>query len=922
MGERRSTERWRALIPHLDQVLDLEPDERQPWLSSLREKDATLADDLNALLQRHDAIDEGFLAEGPDAPMPAASLAGQAFGAYVLRSQLGQGGMGSVWLAERSDGRYEGVAAVKVLNAALAGRAGEARFRREASILARLRHPHIAQLIDAGVSPLGQPYLVLERVDGERIDRHCDARNLPVEARIRLFLDVMAAVAHAHANLIVHRDIKPSNVLVAADGEVKLLDFGIAKLLESDEAGEVTALTREGESALTPEYAAPEQLTGGDVTTATDVHALGVLLYVLLTGHHPAGRESSSPAELIRAIVDTEPARVSDAVGTEDPAGTPLERAARRASTPRKLRSTLRGDLDNIVGKALKKRPSERYASAEAMADDLRRYLDRQPVRARADSLGYRTRKFVTRHRVVLSAAAAVVIALAAGAAIALRQARVAAHQRDRALVELHRAESTIDFTSYLLTEARPTEGKPITNAELLARGDAVIDARYASDPATRIHMLLMLADRYWENEQYDRWQATVERAFQASRGIADVGLRSRAACAKAGALVDQAPRDKEGLPDRLLAEAYADLSTVPDAQADLAFCLREEAQIANGRGDPGRALAAAERAVALEEARGAPAGRRFDAAGTLATAYMTAGRAEAADRAHRQLFAIIESQGLSQSRDATVVLHNWSAMWQNEGRHLRAVPLSERAVRIARERDTDSGALAAYVRAYGMALCAVGRCREAVPLVEEGVAKARAGRSPRRIVLNLTAAAGVYREVDDLGRAESTLREAEDLLASDPRASPHLHSLVERARARLALARGDTAGAVRHAERALAREEAASPDEADTMKLEILLAECNNAHGDFEKARAAVGRALPVATRMLDEQTHSLHMGQSLLELGIALAGQGDPEAGRAEVRRAVEHLEASVGPDAATTRRAKARLAALQRGDSPPVP
>jgi serine/threonine-protein kinase len=920
MGERLGTERWRALIPHLDRVLDLPPDQQQPWLSLLRETDAALADDLQALMRRHEAIDESFLAEGPEAPVPVPSLVGQTAGAYVLRSQLGQGGMGSVWLAERSDGRYQGVAAIKVLNADLAGPAGEARFRREAGILARLRHPHIAQLIDAGVSPSGQPYLVLERVDGERIDRHCDARSLSVAARIRLFLDVLAAVAHAHANLIVHRDIKPSNVLVAADGQVKLLDFGIAKLLESDETGERTALTREGESALTPEYAAPEQLTGGDVTTATDVHALGVLLYLLVTGQHPTASESSSPAELIRAIVDTEPARVSDAVVSEDRSGAPAERAARRASTPRKLRGTLRGDLDNIVGKALKKRPSERYASAEAMADDLRRYLDRQPVRARPDSLAYRARKFAARNRLVLGAATVAVVALAAGTALAAWQARTAARQRDRALVELRRAESTIDFISFLLAEARPTEGRPITNEELLARGDAVIDARYANDPATRIHMLLMLGDRYAENEQYDRWQATLERAFQASRGIADVGLRSRAACAMANGLVDQAPRDNEAMPDRLLAEAYADLATVTDAQADLAYCLLQEADLANKRGDSARALAAAERAVALEEARGAPAGRRFDAASSLATAYFVTGRSEAADRAYRQLFAIIESQGLSQSRDATIVLHNWSTMWQEEGQHLRAVPLSERAVRIARERDTESGALAAFVRAYGMALCAVGRCREAVPLVEEGVVKARAGGSLRRMVGQMTTVADLYREVGDLGRAESTLREVEGLLASDPQASPYLHSLVERTRARLALTRGDTAGAVRHAKRALARQQAASPLEAETMKFEILLAECSNAHGDFAAARAAVGRALPIARKVLGELTHSLHIGQCHLELGIALAGQGDPEAGRAEVRRAVEHLEASVGPNAATTRRARARLAALQRTHSTP--
>ena len=199
--------------------------------------------------------------------------------------------MGSVWLARRSDGRFEGLVAVKLLNVSLIGRAGEERFRREGSILARLTHPNIARLTDAGVSTSGQPYIVLEYVDGERIDQYCDARRLGVEQRLRLFLDVCAAVARAHANLVVHRDIKPSNVLVAKDGQVKLLDFGIAKLIEEETgSGEASALTREGGRALTPEFAAPEQLTGGAVTTATDVHALGTLLYLLLAGQHPGGR--------------------------------------------------------------------------------------------------------------------------------------------------------------------------------------------------------------------------------------------------------------------------------------------------------------------------------------------------------------------------------------------------------------------------------------------------------------------------------------------------------------------------------------------------------------------------------------------------------------------------------------------------------
>ena len=290
-------------------------------------------------------------------------------------SLIGQGGMGNVWLARRDDGRFEGRAAVKLLNASLVGRAGEERFRREGNILARLADPHIARLLDAGVSPSGQPYLVLEYVEGEPIDRHCDARSLGVEARLRLFLEVLEAVAHAHANLIVHRDIKPSNVLVGKDGQAKLLDFGIAKLLEGEgEAGAATALTREAGRALTPEFAAPEQMTGGAVTTATDVYALGILLYLLLSGRHPAGDALHSPGELVKAILETDPSRLSDAVSESrtQTAQIRQQNAVARATTPDGLRRQLEGDLDTIVAKALKKNPAERYASVTALADDLR----------------------------------------------------------------------------------------------------------------------------------------------------------------------------------------------------------------------------------------------------------------------------------------------------------------------------------------------------------------------------------------------------------------------------------------------------------------------------------------------------------------------------------------------------------------------
>src|SRR5262249_27107582 len=331
-------------------------------------------------------------------------------------------------------------------NAALIGRAGEARFRREGSILARLTHPNIARLIDAGVSPTGQPYLVLELVVGKRIDQYCDDARLEVDARLRLFLDVLDAVAHAHTNLVVHRDLKPTNVLVTEAGTVKLLDFGIAKLLEDEQLpAEATELTRDAGRALTPEYAAPEQLLGASVTTATDVYALGVLLYVLLGGQHPAGSTRSS-AELVKAIVETSPMRLSDAVTASKAldAQTLQDNAAKRAATPERLANALRGDLDNIVGKALKKIPAERYASVTALADDIRRYLAQEPVSARADTFSYRAAKFVRRNRLAVALASAAVMALLAGLAgtitqadRASRQARLATEQRDFALREL-----------------------------------------------------------------------------------------------------------------------------------------------------------------------------------------------------------------------------------------------------------------------------------------------------------------------------------------------------------------------------------------------------------------------------------------------------------------------------------------------------
>ena len=434
--------RWKVVSPLLDQLLDADPVERGVSLDQIRRGDHLLAGELEALLAQQTAANRGAFLAG-SALQAEAGLEGETVGSYTLQSNIGRGGMGSVWLAHRSDGRYEGKAAIKFLNLASMGRGGVERFRREGSILARLAHPHIARLLDAGVASGGQPYLILEYVAGAPIDRWCDARALSVDARVRLFVDVLAAVAHAHDSLIMHRDLKPSNILVTNDGQVKLLDFGIAELL--DDAGKPappTEPTLPAARAFTPDFASPEQVQMHDVTTATDVYALGVLLYSLLSGRHPTAPSGATPVERLQAIVEAEPARPSVAVlrcaaASSSESSEPEDVAERRATTSRKLARSLKGDLDNIVAKALKKSPAERYATPTEMAEDLRRHLNHEPVGARNASPSYRAALFVKRHRGAVAAAVLVGVALAAGLIGTISQAQRAERQAE------HQAERT-----------------------------------------------------------------------------------------------------------------------------------------------------------------------------------------------------------------------------------------------------------------------------------------------------------------------------------------------------------------------------------------------------------------------------------------------------------------------------------------------
>jgi serine/threonine-protein kinase len=461
----------------------------------------------------------------PTDPPTAGPRPGARFGAWQLREPLGSGGMGEVWAATRSDGLHAGRAAVKLLRAASPDPAAaallSARFAREGELLARLTHPHIAQLLDAGIAPDGTRYLVLEYVQGERIDHWCDARRLDLPSRLNLLLQLCDAVAFAHANLVVHRDLKPANVLVTDGGHVKLLDFGVAKLL--GDAPDELDLTRQGSAGLTPDYAAPEQITGGAVTVATDVYALGVLMFVLLSGQRPYDAPRGNAAQLARAIAEAEPRRLGAAELTSTFGGDASEIAAARSTTPQRLRQALRGDLEHIVAKALRKRPAERYASAQALADDLRHFLKHESVSAQAPTWFYVTRKFIERHTLGVAAAGLVALAIAGGVAATLWQASVAREQAARATAEARNATAIKDFLLGVFRTSTIGAGKTTqdtTARELLQAGGKRLldDAKLES--GVRLELLTVVGELQNNLGMFDSADPLEQRALALARSV------------------------------------------------------------------------------------------------------------------------------------------------------------------------------------------------------------------------------------------------------------------------------------------------------------------------------------------------------------------------------------------------------------------
>ena len=496
MSDPTNPNSWADAMAAFDAWAELPDAQRATWLGDLALARPELHERLAALIRAdRDAEDRSFLVPG-DAAAPAtgASLLGQRFGPWLIERLIGTGGMGQVWLARRTDGLYEGQAAIKLMRLAVADAAANGRFAREGQLLGRLSHPNIARLLDAGVTGSGERYLVLEFVDGERIDRYCDRMRLTVAQRVELFIVVCEAVAHAHENLVVHRDLKPSNIFVTAAGEVKLLDFGVAKLLVegADTSAGESELTRSGGAAMTPQYASPEQLTGGTVTTATDVYGLGMVLYGLLSGSRPFG-DDATPTPLRAASAGADPRPLWQLPGSEAAA---TQVAGERSSSVAALRKALHGDVAVVIAKSIKADPAERYRSVPEFAADLQRTLDHQPIAARPDGVAYRARKFVRRHGFGVGAATLIVLAVAGGVTGTLVKAREAQHEAQRAVAVKR-------FLLDMFEQARTTvqsgglQAREATVNDMLVAGADRVDKSFASQPEIRDEVFSVLAELY-----------------------------------------------------------------------------------------------------------------------------------------------------------------------------------------------------------------------------------------------------------------------------------------------------------------------------------------------------------------------------------------------------------------------------------------
>ena len=938
---------WPAISSLLDEALDLPARDRAIWLQRLSEEHHSLEPALRELLSRQDLVETGtFLKPLNRAGGDLAGAAqhgefreGAIVGAYRLVRELGRGGMGAVWLAERTDGLLKRLVALKLPIMSLQHKSLAERFARERDILAALTHPHIARLYDAGITETGQPYLALEYVEGSPLTAYCDARRLSVAERLRLFSQVLGAVQYAHANLVIHRDLKPSNILVSDAGEVHLLDFGIAKLMTEGEARE-TELTQIGGRTLTPDYASPEQIMGAPLNTASDVYSLGVLLYELLTGERPYRLKRDSRAVLEEAILAADPVRPSQSIRDEQKAGARVLTAAR-------LRRALAGDLDTIVLKALKKKPAERYATADAFMQDVQRYQAGEPVLAQPDRALYRLGKFVTRNRLAVGGASAVALVLIAATLVSLWQARIAREQATLAQREAKRAQAVQAFLLDIFRTNTHLQQDPIKARQATARDLLDIGAKRVGEslkdvPDAQAEVLLTLGDMYTQMGLNDRAsELRLQRidALKKAHGPLDPSVaealldyvvdiasssdrgKSLPALEEAKRILDAAgdassetraglwmefaryyrytsPEKMRAYADdavRLLESKYRDTWTYP-----LALDIAARARFELGEYEASEALY---RKSLTEVHRREPGTSAWEIAplaqlaGTQA-ALVKVGEAEqnfrASLAASRKLNGDSHNETLQSGTRLGAFLHATSR--REEGRRLMENALSE----IARDKAKQGAAVVAVVNGfYGQSLLAEGRIDKAEKYLALDVDDARA-LYPQSSPL----AKGLLRQGElytALGRYDEARRALAEALAiwrqvGGGATDPAMENPYIIDQALLALAQGDAKAAIDLAGRVRNSANAARlPLLLDVAAARVVQANAylrqNRLADAVNSARAALDEVQRSSVRNYFQTVEA----NAALALGEALRRSGDPKAARPYFERALKLREAN---------------------------
>ena len=877
---------WRRISEYLDHAFELSPAARESWLAELRKTEPLIASTLRKLLAEHEGLEaQGFLEQPAlglyDVPPAPASMTGKRAGAYTIERLLGHGGMGEVWLASRSDGRFEGQCAIKLLDNSVAPTRLSERFRREGRLLARLAHPNIARLIDAGMTEDNRQYLALEYVAGEPIDRYCESRALSVEARVRLFLGVVVAVSHAHANLVIHRDLKPSNVLVTGEGVVKLLDFGIAKLLQSEHSGD-DSVTRLEESALTPEYAAPEQLLGEMPSTVTDIYQLGILLYVLLTGRHPL-RISGSRAERVKAALDGRmPAASQVAVGP--------------------VRRQLRGDLDAILAMALRRDPQERYATSEALRDDLSRYLNREPVRARRGTALYHTRRFVQRHRLVV---------LASGIALAglCTAVVLTAAARDRALALAIRTAAVTDFLDTMITEAAASD-KPVTVNDMLMRSERLALADKSGNSESRAAVLLKLASHHDGNGEHDKALQLIDQALAILGESGDPDLRSELRCGRA--VVTMQIESPEG-PLRAIAHELDHPAADPLV---VATCLSNRAEMARYLHDAEGMLTFA--TASLARLRSTPlASKQLEAAylETVASAYRMSGRHKEANEYFEQSLRLFTELGRERGPRAVTVRNNWAIMSESAGSPQRALELYDENLSIAAE--TQQGAFSpALLVNRARALELIGRFSEARAVYESGLRATEQIADRGMMSRCLLGLADTALDARDTAAAAAYLQRAASVMSPAEPADSLGSIKLALGRGKLALAEDRIADARVEFERGLI----ADRSKVTMIDVQLGKAEAELLAGDAAASMATTRLALNSATSLQGGLPWSLRTGLAWLMLGRALQTLQQGEQARKAFDTAVSHLSNTVDPTHPALMQARALASPSAPASAPP--